>query len=138
MNKSDCIFCKIIAQEIPSKKIYENDLIYAFLDLFPNSDGHTLIIPKKHFDYYSATDDESLAAVAQAGKKIAEKIYQTLNPAGINYVSNEKSEAFQQVFHYHLHVIPKYKKEEGYNFNLNIEKEKLRDLDEIKNLLILK
>ncbi|WHQ37227.1 HIT family protein [Spiroplasma sp. SV19] len=138
MNKSDCIFCKIIAQEIPSKKIYENNLVYAFLDLFPNSDGHTLIIPKKHFDYYSETDDEYLAAVATVGKKIAQKMYQVLNPVGINYVSNEKSEAFQQVFHYHLHVIPKYKKEEGYGFKLNVDKEKLRDLDEIKDLLTLK
>ncbi|MBH8623074.1 HIT family protein [Spiroplasma sp. hyd1] len=138
MNKSDCIFCKIIAQEIPSKKIYENDLVYAFLDLFPNSDGHTLIIPKKHFDYYSETDDKHLAAVAKVGKKVAQKMYQVLKPVGINYVSNEKSEAFQQVFHYHLHVIPKYKKEEGYGFKLNIDKEKLRDLDEIKELLTLK
>lgn len=138
MNKNDCIFCKIIAQEIPSKKIYENDLVYAFLDLFPNSDGHTLIIPKKHFDYYSETDDEHLAAVAKVGKKVAQKMYQVLKPVGINYVSNEKSEAFQQVFHYHLHVIPKYKKEEGYGFKLNVDKEKLRDLDEIKELLTLK
>lgn len=138
MNKSECIFCKIIAQEIPSKKIYENDLVYAFLDLFPSSDGHTLIIPKKHFEYYSETDDEHLAAVAKAGKMVAQKMYQALHPVGINYVSNEKSEAFQQVFHYHLHIIPKYKKEEGYGFKLNVDKEKLRDLDEIKELLTLK
>lgn len=51
MNENNCIFCKIIAQNIPSKKIYENNLVYAFLDAFPNSDGHTLVIPKKHFEY---------------------------------------------------------------------------------------
>ncbi len=93
---------------------------------------------KKTLEYYSETDYEHLAAVAKAGKMVAQKMYQALHPIGINYVSNEKSEAFQQVFHYHLHIIPKYKKEEGYGFKLNVNKEKIRDLDEIKELLTLK
>lgn len=138
MNENNCIFCKIIAQNIPSKKIYENNLVYAFLDAFPNSDGHTLVIPKKHFEYYSVTDDEYLAEVAKVGKIIAQKMYQTLSPVGINYVSNEKSEAFQKVFHYHIHIIPKYQKDEGYNFKINVDKEKLRDLAEIQQILTLK
>ncbi|AXF97102.1 HIT family protein [Spiroplasma phoeniceum] len=138
MNENNCIFCEIIAQKIPSKKIYENNLVYAFLDAFPNSDGHTLVIPKKHFEYYSVTDDEYLTEVAKIGKIIAQKMYQTLKPVGINYVSNEKNEAFQKVFHYHLHIIPKYQKDEGYNFKINVDKEKLRDLAEIQQMLILK
>ncbi len=138
MNKNNCIFCEIIVQKIPSKKIYENNLVYTFLDEFPNSDGHTLVIPKKHFEYYSVTDDEYLTEVAKVGKIIAQKMYQTLKPVGINYVSNEKIEAFQKVFHYHLHIIPKYEKDEGYNFKINVDKEKLRNLAEIQQMLILK
>ncbi|WP_338955528.1 HIT family protein [Spiroplasma endosymbiont of Polydrusus cervinus] len=138
MNESNCLFCDIIAQKTPSKQIYENDLVYAFLDAFPNSDGHTLVIPKKHFEYYSVTDDEYLAEVAKVGKLITQKMYQALKPAGINYLSNEKSEAFQKVFHYHLHIIPKYQKDEGYSFKLNVDQGKLRDLAAIQTILTLK
>ncbi|WP_425378423.1 HIT family protein [Spiroplasma endosymbiont of Polydrusus pterygomalis] len=137
MNESNCLFCDIIAQKKPSKKIYENDLVYAFLDASPNSDGHTLVIPKKHFEYYSVTDDEYLAEVAKVGKLIAQKMYQALKPAGINYVSNEKNEAFQKVFHYHLHIIPKYQKDEGYSFKLNVDQGKLIDLAAIQTTLTL-
>lgn len=138
MNKNNCIFCEIISKKISSKKIYENNLVYAFLDVFPNSDGHTLIIPKKHFEYYSVTDNEYLAEIAIVAKIIAEKMYQTLKPIGINYISNEKSEAFQKIFHYHLHIIPKYKKNEGYIFKINVNKEKLRNLTEITEILTFK
>lgn len=80
MNENNCIFCKIIAQNIPSKKIYENKLVYAFLDAFPNSDGHTLVIPKKHFEYYSVTDDEYLAEVAKVGKNNCTKNVSNIKP----------------------------------------------------------
>lgn len=137
MNKNNCIFCDIINQKIPSKKIYENNLVYVFLDSLPNSNGHTLIIPKKHFKYYSITEDKYLIEVIKIGKIIAQKIYKTLNPIGINYIINEKSGAYQKIFHYHFHIIPKYKKNEGYNPNININKKNIYDLTTIQKILTL-
>ncbi|AGM26549.1 histidine triad protein [Spiroplasma syrphidicola EA-1] len=136
--KKDCLFCQIIAQEIPSHKIYENEFVYAFLDIFPNSNGHTLVIPKVHSEYYTDTSDKYLSEVAIAAKKIAQQIYQTLKPEGINFISNEKELAFQQVFHYHLHIVPKYEKNKGYNFNLIPDQNSMQDLATIKNLLEIK
>ncbi|AHF58279.1 MULTISPECIES: HIT family protein [Spiroplasma] len=137
MLKKDCLFCRIINGEVPSSKVYENEYVYAFLDIFPNSDGHTLVIPKSHSDYFSDTEDLYLAEVAKASKLIANRIYDTLKPKGINYIINEKEEAFQQVFHYHMHVIPKYHRQEGYNFNIN-PNDDLTSLDEIKNKIAIK
>ncbi|MDR2568545.1 MAG: HIT family protein [Mycoplasmataceae bacterium] len=111
----DCIFCKIANGEIPCKKVAENDLAVAFLDLSPVSDGHTLVIPKKHSENLSSTDEEVLAGVFALVKEVTKKIYNSsLKPVGFNYVSNEGSEAGQMVFHFHVHVIPKYNKEEGF------------------------
>ncbi|AGM25538.1 HIT family protein [Spiroplasma chrysopicola] len=136
--KNDCLFCQIITQQIPSHKIYENEFIYAFLDIFPNSNGHTLVIPKVHSQYYTDTADQYLSEVAIAAKKIAQQIYQTLKPGGINFISNEKELAFQQVFHYHLHIVPKYEKDKGYNFNLVPDQNNMQDLTTIKSLLEIK
>lgn len=110
----DCIFCKIIAKEIPANIIYEDELTLSFLDINPNDDGHTLIIPKKHFVSFTTTDLETIIAVTKTKRKTAELIQQKLNPKGFNFVTNDGPEAFQEVFHYHEHVIPKYVKVEGY------------------------
>lgn len=117
----DCLFCKITNGTIPSKKIYENEFVFAFLDISPVSYGHTLVIPKKHFDNFSECDDLYLGEVSKGAKVVAKMLSNKIDGIkGFNYISNEGSEALQMVFHYHLHVIPKYKKDEGFIHHKNI------------------
>jgi len=103
-----CIFCKIINRELPSYTIFEDELFVAFLDISPASDGHVLIVPKRHIqDIYGLTEEES-AALMPLAQKIAGKINSTLSPDGLNILQNNGKAAGQDVFHYHLHVIPRY------------------------------
>jgi len=103
----DCIFCKIINKEIPSKVVAENDKAIAFLDVNPVAKGHTLVIPKKHFANFSSTPIEYQSAVIELAQKIGKDLLAN-GAKGINYVSHENEAAGQVVFHYHLHVIPVY------------------------------
>ncbi|ATG97517.1 HIT family protein [Mesoplasma lactucae] len=135
----DCIFCKIVNKEISAPIVYENEYVLAFLDLQPNSNGHTLVIPKKHFKDLSDTDDKYLEEVAKAKKIVANHILESdLKPKGINYVSNQGEEAYQAVFHYHEHIIPKYKKSEGYVLSKNVIESGLIPQDEILDMIKIK
>lgn len=107
--KDNCLFCKIIKGEIPSYKVYENEHTLAFLDINPESYGHTLIIPKKHFKNYQDIDLKTIKNVNETGKIIFDKIKTNLNPDGIRLVQNNG--IIQDVPHYHLHIIPVYKKD---------------------------
>lgn len=103
----NCIFCKIIAGDIPSHKIYEDEHVYAFLDINPSTKGHTLVIPKNHcIDIYDM-DAETAANTFQAIPKIANAIKAAFNPIGLNIVNNNQK-PHQVVFHYHIHLIPRY------------------------------
>ncbi|AXK51325.1 HIT family protein [Spiroplasma alleghenense] len=132
----NCLFCQIIDGKIPSRKVFENNDVYAFLDIMPNSDGHTLIIPKKHSNDLQSTDLEVLRAIGSARKEVVDLLTAKLTKpiVGFNYVSNQGAEAFQMVFHYHEHVIPKYKKDEGFLIKKNVQN--LSDLDEVHQLII--
>jgi len=131
---NNCLFCKIIQQEIPAKVIYENEFTLAFLDINPASNGHCLIIPKKHFENYSETEELYLTEVAKTKKHVANLLLNSsLKPKGLNYLSNQGSISGQQVFHYHEHVIPKYVSNEGYSFKVNPVK--LEDLETVLKLL---
>ncbi|WP_338984037.1 HIT family protein [Spiroplasma endosymbiont of Othius punctulatus] len=117
----NCLFCKIIDGSINSKKVYENEFVFAFLDVSPVSYGHTLVIPKKHFENFSECDDHYLSEVSKASKHVSNLLSNSIdNIQGFNFVSNQGSEAFQMVFHFHQHVIPKYKKTEGFVTKNNI------------------
>ena len=133
---SDCIFCKIVNNEIPSKKISENDKAVAFLDLYPVSLGHTIVIPKKHFDSFSECDDEYLCAVSKLAKQVANTLKEAnLGIEGFNYLSNEKAIAGQVINHYHFHVIPKYKQDKGFKTQ-HIEDEFTEQQNTILNSLV--
>lgn len=111
----NCIFCKIINKEVPSYKVYEDDVVYAFLDLTQVTEGHTLVIPKKHVEDIFAYDEAMAAEVFAPVPKIAralEKAFPTM--AGLNIVNNNKELAYQSVFHSHLHLIPRYTKEDSF------------------------
>lgn len=104
------IFCKIINNEIPSYTIYEDEIIKVFLDVNPNSTGHTLIIPKKHYENLFDIEEETLNYILKKSKDIANLLKEKLNCDGITLAQNNG--LGQDVKHYHLHLIPKYHNDE--------------------------
>ena len=103
----DCLFCKIINKEIPSYKIYEDDVVYAFLDINPDSVGHTLIIPKKHYLDLDDIDIDTLKHIMEIAKLLKKRIEKKLNCDGLTLIQN--SGDVQEVKHFHLHLKPFYK-----------------------------
>lgn len=98
----------MVAGDIPPKKVYEDDLVLAFLDINPVSLGHTLIIPKKHFQDVFEMDDQYLEAVGKASKKISSLLKEKLQCSAVNLLNASGKDAGQTVFHFHLHVVPRY------------------------------
>lgn len=109
MKKDDCIFCKIAAGEIPSRKIYEDKDLIAIMDLSPTSKGHSLIIPKEHYTNIYDIDEEIAGKVMKNAKKLATKMTVALNCDGFNLLQNNGETAGQTMFHFHMHLIPRYK-----------------------------
>lgn len=103
----DCIFCKIIEGDIPSHKLYEDDHILAFLDITQGTKGHTLIIPKKHVKNIYELDDETARNIFSVVPMIANALKEAFNPIGLNIVNNN-DKPLQSVFHFHIHLIPRY------------------------------
>ncbi|MCP1770527.1 HIT family protein [Streptococcus gallinaceus] len=110
---SDCIFCKIIAGEIPSSKVYEDDQVLAFLDITQVTKGHTLVVPKQHFRNMLEMDSESSSQLFARIPKIARHLQQTLGAAGVNILNNNEEVAGQTVFHTHVHLLPCFSQEDG-------------------------
>ncbi len=104
----DCIFCKIVAGEIPSFKVYEDNDVLAFLDIKPATKGHTLVIPKQHFENVFDVSEEALQKVAVVAKKLSAKIKNVLSADGIRLSQSNGKAAGQDVMHFHLHIIPRY------------------------------
>lgn len=114
----DCIFCKIVAGEIPSYKVYEDEAVYAFLDLSQVTKGHTLVVPKKHVTDIFEYDEELAAAVFARIPKIAKALEKAFPDAGgLNIINNNKELAYQSVFHSHIHLIPRYSKEDDFSMH---------------------
>jgi len=106
----NCVLCKIINGELPSQKVYEDENILAILDIFPRSNGHTLVIPKRHCANYSELTDKEASQIAITGKNILNAIYKTnLLSHGANLLINESEFAGQEIMHVHLHIIPRHK-----------------------------
>lgn len=107
LNMSDCIFCKIVAGEIPCHKIYEDDAVIAFLDIHPVAIGHTLIVPKSHASDALAGSSEDATAMMRVIHQLAPKMLRALGADGLNIGSNIGASAGQDVFHTHLHLMPR-------------------------------
>ncbi|MFC1756273.1 HIT family protein [Patescibacteria group bacterium] len=105
----DCIFCKIIKGDIPSYKVYEDDFVFAFLDISPATKGHTLIIPKEHYENILDIPNDLLYKISEVSKKLALKYEGLLKSDGFNILQSSKEHAQQEVNHYHMHLIPRYK-----------------------------
>ena len=115
---TDCIFCKIINQEIPSYKVYEDEVVYAFLDISQVTKGHTLVVPKKHVTDIFEYDEDLAAAVFSRVPKIAKAIELAFPEIeGLNIVNNNKELAYQSVFHSHIHLIPRYSKNDDFSMH---------------------
>jgi histidine triad (HIT) family protein len=106
---SDCIFCKILDGSIPSHKVYENEWCYAFLDIFPANNGHTLVIPKKHVKDIHEADVETYSRVATTAKEVADLLNNKLGSDGTTIFQMSREAGWQTVFHLHMHVIPRWK-----------------------------
>lgn len=104
----NCIFCKIAAGEIPSATVYEDENFRAILDLGPATKGHTLILPKKHFKDVTELDAETAAGVLPLAAKLGKAMLENLGCTGFNLVQNNGETAGQTVFHFHMHVVPRY------------------------------
>jgi len=113
----NCIFCKIIKGEIPSAKVFENDHVYAFLDIGQVTKGHTLVIPKDHQPNIFELQEETAAQLFSVVPTIARAIRDTFHPAGLHLLNNNGEAAMQTVFHYHIHLIPRYGENDGYSPN---------------------
>ncbi|RLC17699.1 MAG: HIT family protein [Deltaproteobacteria bacterium] len=103
----DCIFCKIVKGEIPSIKVYEDDILLAFADINPISDGHTLIIPKRHAENIWKLSADEITAIHLTSQKVAQAMKASLNPDGIAFLQLNGRGVNQLVMHYHLHLIPR-------------------------------
>ena len=103
----DCIFCKIIAGEIPSIKVFEDGNTLAFMDINPLSEGHLLVVPKKHFTTLFDADDESLAQTFSVVRKLAVALQKALGIDSLNLLQANGRWAVQSVPHFHVHVIPR-------------------------------
>lgn len=108
----DDIFDKIIRREIPADIVYEDENALAFLDIAPTSQGHTLVIPKKHFRNIFDVDQATLAATIEAVRKIAPAVRDAVGAKGVHITSNHELEAGQLVFHLHFHIIPRHARNE--------------------------
>jgi histidine triad (HIT) family protein len=105
----DCIFCKIVKGEIPSAKVYEDDAVFAFADINPLTDGHTLVIPKKHVENIWDMEEQDLLNVQRAAKKLAEAMKSALDLDGLAFLQLNGKAVNQIVMHYHLHLLPRVK-----------------------------
>ena len=109
MKKDDCIFCKLANGVIPTNSLYEDDVVKVIFDAGPASSGHVLILPKEHFDNVYSLDDDTAAHIFQVAVKVAKALKEGLDLEGLNIVQNNGEIAGQTVFHFHMHIIPRYK-----------------------------
>ncbi len=105
---ADCLFCRIIAGELPVAIVDEDERTLAFMDINPATRGHALVVPRRHGTDLYDTDPEDVAATALAAQRLAVRMRDRLGAAGVNVLNACRPAAWQSVFHYHLHVIPRY------------------------------
>ncbi len=104
----DCLFCQIVAGQIPSERIDEDERTVAFMDINPATRGHALVVPRRHAANLLEIDPEDLAATMAAVQRLARRVKERLGADGINLLNSTGSAAWQTVFHFHVHVIPRY------------------------------
>lgn len=134
MKKDDCIFCKLANGIIPTNSIYEDDDFNVILDAAPATKGHALILPKEHADNLYELPEEAAAKVLVLAKKMATHMTEKLQCDGFNVVQNNGTVAGQTIFHFHMHLIPRYK-EDDQTIAWNPREVTAQELKDIKDLL---
>lgn len=129
-----CIFCKIINQEIPNFKIYEDEFTYAFLDINGASIGHTLVVPKKHVTNIFDCDKDTLIHLSNTIKTVSTILKTKLNISDLNIVNNSGELAGQTVMHFHIHLIPRYENDDA-NVSFKSHDSDFDKLKEIHSIL---
>lgn len=111
MSNNSCVFCKLASGEFSSATVYEDDLFRAILDISPAAKGHTLLLPKKHAANLFELEEPEVSKALSVAKTLAVAIQKTLQCDGINILQNNGTSAGQSVFHFHIHLIPRYEKD---------------------------
>ena len=135
MKDANCIFCKIASGEIPSKTLYEDDDFRVILDLGPATRGHALILPKEHYANLYELPEDTAGEAMKLAKKMMTKMTECLGCEGFNLVQNNGELAGQTVFHFHMHMIPRYL-EDGQKIGWNPKEATQEELEEIKNTIV--
>ena len=107
-SEPDCLFCQIVAGQIPSERIDEDERTVAFMDINPATRGHALVVPRRHAANLLEIDSQDLAATMTAAQRLARRVKERLGADGVNQLNATGSAAWQTVFHFHVHVIPRY------------------------------
>lgn len=135
MKDNNCIFCKIANGEIPSRTLYEDEDFRVIMDLAPATKGHSLILPKEHYKNIYEIADDTAAKVLPLAKKMATMMTEKLGADGFNIVQNNNEVAGQTVFHFHVHLIPRYNDD---NQSLVMKPQEMTDaqLDAVKDMIL--
>ena len=128
-----CVFCSIIKGDIPSKKVYEDDDTLAILDISQTTLGHTLVMPKKHYENFLEMPKEEFADLMEKTQTIAKQVVENLEAKGCNILINTNEVAGQSVMHTHVHIIPRYDENDTISIAFNENK---FDLDEVLNKIV--
>lgn len=136
MDSTDCIFCKIVKNEIPSKKAFENQFNLAFLDIHPISRGHTIVIPKNHYKNIEEIPYDELTRLYKVVKDLSILIHKKFGIDGYNILQNNFEAAGQVINHFHVHIIPRTKRDD--RFNIKIPRNQASESDLMDVLKILK
>ena len=135
MKDANCIFCKIAGGEIPSKTLYEDEKFRVILDLGPATKGHALIIPKDHYVNLYELPEETAGEVMKLAKKMMGRMTERLECGGFNLVQNNGDLAGQTVYHFHMHMIPRYQAD-GQKIGWKPQEVSQEELEEIKNIIV--
>lgn len=134
---NNCIFCKIANGEIPSKTLYEDDMFRVIMDISPASKGHSLILPKKHFANIYELDNETACEALVLAKRMASVMTEALGCDGFNILQNNGEAAGQTVFHFHIHLIPRYEND-GVGLDMEGKGEPSYSLDDVQAAILKK
>ena len=116
----NCIFCDIIEKKADAEILYEDNDVISFLDIRPVNFGHTLVIPRAHYDGFIAVPGETMKKLISVTQILSDAIVKSLQPDGFNVITNNGAAAGQSIYHFHFHIIPRYYKDD-FNFKLNLK-----------------
>lgn len=128
-----CIFCKIINKELPCHCIYEDPMVMAFLDISQVTKGHTLLIPKQHYKHFLECDTSTLKHMTEVAQILSKRIIEKTGAKGMNILSNINEIAGQSVFHFHIHLIPRYDETDA--CSIRFEESMPQDMNKLTTLL---